>query len=70
MYSLLFFIHCSLQFLDVMTLVSVLFSFEVCVVLKDQGDFEPCEIDDKLILDLPDVHRSRDEMRLSRAVTA
>jgi len=38
-------------------------------VIKDQGDIGPCEINVKLILELPSAQRSWAETALGRAIT-
>ncbi len=43
--------------------------YKACAVIKDQGDIGPCEINVKLILDLPGARWSSDETTLGRAVT-
>lgn len=43
--------------------------YKACAVIKDQGDIGPCEINVKLILELPSARRSSYEMTLGRAVT-
>lgn len=43
--------------------------YKACAVIKDQGDIGPCEINVKLILDLPSARWSSAETTLGRAVT-